>query len=73
MKAAGLDPIKMRKGRWNAKVVHLVAILSIYILEASPSAKVRTFVLLSLITATSEFLVASFWTPWWKYWNEASL
>lgn len=43
MKAAGLDPIRMRKGSWNAKAVHLVAILSIYTLGASLSAKVRTF------------------------------
>jgi len=43
VKAAGLDPTKMRKGSWNAKVVHLVAILSIYTLGASLSAKVRTF------------------------------
>ncbi|XP_010084896.1 PREDICTED: sushi, von Willebrand factor type A, EGF and pentraxin domain-containing protein 1-like, partial [Pterocles gutturalis] len=39
VKAAGLDPTKMRKGSWNAKVVHLVAILSIYTLGASLNAK----------------------------------
>ncbi|KAJ7417533.1 hypothetical protein WISP_63915 [Willisornis vidua] len=39
MCAAGLDPTKMRKGSWNAKVVHLVAILSIYTLGASLNAK----------------------------------
>lgn len=42
VKAAGLDPTKMRKGSWNAKVVHLVAILSICTLGASLNAKVRT-------------------------------
>lgn len=42
VKAAGLDPIKMRKGSWNAKVVRLVAILSIYTPGASLNAKVRT-------------------------------
>lgn len=43
VKAAGLDPTKMRKGSWSAKVVHLVAILSIYTLGASLNAKVRTW------------------------------
>lgn len=65
VKAAGLGPTKMRKGSWNAKVVHLVAILSIYTLGASLNAKVRTL----SFSVTSECLVASFWSPWWDYWN----
>lgn len=42
VKAAGLDPTRMRKDSWNAKVVHLVVTLSIYTPGASQNAKVRT-------------------------------
>lgn len=41
VKAAGLDPTKMRKGSLNAKVVHLVVIPSIYTLGAFLNVKVR--------------------------------
>jgi len=42
VKAAGLDPTRMRKGSWNAKVVRLVVTLSISLPGASQNAKVRT-------------------------------
>lgn len=42
MKAAGLGHIRMRKGSWNAKVVHLVATLNTFIPGVSLNVKVGT-------------------------------